>query len=106
MSKRDYTKYSKEFKPITPKVEVVEPVAEPVEQVEVEPVPPVTGVVTNCLKLNVRSEPKPTAEALCIVERGSELIVYKDESTEAYYKVCTAAGVEGYCVKFYVKVKP
>lgn len=105
MSKRDYTKYSKEVKPVVQE-EVVETVVEPVvEQTEVEPVKPVIGVVTNCLKLNVRAEPKPTAEALCVLDRDSEVSVYKAESTDEYYKVCTAAGIEGYCVKFFIRVK-
>lgn len=99
MSKRDYTKCVKEVK----QVEVETPV---VQEEVVEPEKPVVGVVANCLKLNVRAEPKPTAEALCVLDRDSEVSVYKSESTDEYYKVCTAAGVEGYCVKFFVKVKP
>ena len=104
MSKRDYTKFSKVIKPVEVETPVVQEVVE--EPVEVEPEKPVVGVVTNCLKLNVRVEPKPTAEVLCVLERNSELSIDKAESTEAYYKVCTAAGLEGYCVKFFVKIKP
>lgn len=104
MSRRDYTKFSKETKPVEVETPVVQEVVE--ESVEVKPAEPIIGMVTNCTKLNVRVEPKPNAEVLCILDRNSELTIDEDESTDAYYKICTAAGIEGYCVKFYVKVKP
>lgn len=99
MSRKDYTKYSK-----------AEPVAEPAviyEPVKVEePKEQVIGVVTNCLRLNVRKDPSPTAEVLCTVDAKHDLVIDIDESTEDYYKICTEAGIEGYCVKFFVTIKP
>lgn len=103
MSRKDYTKYSKS----EPVVETaVEPVAiyEPVEENVSET--PMIGIVTNCLRLNVRKTPSPTAEVLCTVDAKHDLVIDMDESTDDYYKICTEAGIEGYCVKYFVTIKP
>ena len=105
MSKRDYTKFSNQQAMAEPKVEaVVAEVAEPV--VEEVVAKPVVGVVINCMKLNVRKKPQPNATILCEVKAASELVIDEAASTNDYYKVCTAAGVEGFCMKKYVSVMP
>ncbi len=63
------------------------------------------GVVTDCLKLNVRKEPSDNAEVLVIINALSEVVVDMDASTDAFYKVCTGAGVEGFCMKKYIALK-
>lgn len=62
----------------------------------------ISGVVTDCMKLNVRKEPNPDAEVVAIIELLSEVTVDMDASSEAFYKICTAAGIEGYCMKKYI----
>lgn len=62
------------------------------------------GVVTDCLKLNVREEPSADAEVLAIIDALSEVKVDMDASTKDFYKV-TAAGVEGFCMRKYIALK-
>ena len=123
MSKKDYTKFSNNYnKPVSDQVDesinVVEPVkevenvatnqvVEPVKEVEViEPVKEVKGVVVNCARLNVRKDPEPKAEVLCTVDANHELMIDEANSTENFYKIYTAAGIEGYCVKYFIAIIP
>ena len=101
---KDYTRYSKEpavekkvAETLTPEVieEAVEKVLEPVQK-------PTVGVVTDCARLNVRKEPHADAEVAFVIDASTELMVYVEESTEDFYKICTAAGTEGYCMKRYI----
>lgn len=122
--KRDYTRYSKE--PIETKepAEIIEPVetmepmesveivTEDIQTVEVEQEPkieepkPIIGVVTDCLKLNVREFPNTTAPILGVITAATELIIIEEESTADFYKICTSAGLEGYCMKKFVTIMP
>lgn len=64
----------------------------------------VNGVVFNCVKLNVREKPVAGSRVVKIIDVGTELAVTTDESFGIFYKVCTTSGVEGYCVKDYVRL--
>ena len=103
MSKHeDYTKYSKE-----PAVEtkVVEPEVETVvEETPTPVVEPKAAVVTDCIKLNVRKDPSTASEVVCEITAATELMVYENESTEEFYRICTSAGIEGYCMKKFVTI--
>ena len=79
--------------------EVITPVEEP------EQAATVNAVVVDCAKLNVREEPSPKAAVVAIIDASNEVAVYENESFGNYYKVCTAAGIEGYCVKDYLQLK-
>lgn len=63
------------------------------------------GVVTNCVRLNVRKAPSSSAEIVCTIPRGTEVVILEDESTDEFYKVYTASGVDGFCMKQYVAVE-
>ena len=63
-----------------------------------------TGVVT-CLRLHILSEPRADADVVCKVRYLTELLVNESESTDDYYKVCTAIGAEGYCDRNSVEIK-
>lgn len=76
-----------------------------VPKVEETKVEEVKGYITNCLKLNVRAEANKEAAVLCVLEDDAEVIIDLDNSTEEFYKVCTSAGVEGYCMKKFIAVK-
>ena len=122
MSKNDYTRFSnKPNKPAHNRV--VEPAMEtedilvnlveaPVQEIKFEepkfeePKKNIKGVVVNCTSLNVRKEPEPKAEILGTVDANCELIIDDTNSTEEFYKVCTAAGIEGYCVKYFITIVP
>lgn len=108
MSKKNYDK--------TESVEQVEtsietsidetPVEIPVEAESIEPAKPepIEGVV-GCEKLYVRSDATIDSEPVGVINRDSKVFVYEDESTEEFYKVCTATGLEGYCMKKFVSVQ-
>lgn len=63
-----------------------------------------TGIVTGCSKLNVRSEPETTADILCVLNSGSEVKIDRANSTEEWFKITNAAGIDGYCMRKFVKI--
>lgn len=65
----------------------------------------VSGVVTSCLKLNVRKAPSADGEVLTIIDASSKVMVDVDSSTEQFYKVFTEASIEGFCMKKYITLK-
>jgi len=64
------------------------------------------GFVTNCKKLNVRKEPKTDSDIVCEIDYQTELMIDENESTEEFYKVFTAAGIEGFCMKKFIEIQP
>lgn len=112
MSKhRDYTKYSgrsqreeeKLIKEAEAKVNDVEvqPVEEVVEEASTKPK---AGIVTDCLKLNVREKPDKDSDIVCEITASTELVIYEEESTEEFYKICTYSGIDGYCMKKFITI--
>ena len=91
--------------------EVVTAVAAPVDPVEVKmeqkkpEVKPVTGIVFNCNKLNVRVKPASDADVVCVIDVGTEVKIDKTRSTSDWFEICTAAGVEGFCMRKFVNAK-
>lgn len=65
----------------------------------------VTGVVTDCTKLNVRAEPNPNADVVAVISMLTEVVVDTDASTSGFYKICTAAGIEGFCMRKYIAIR-
>lgn len=74
----------------------------PEVQPEPEVTPTVIGTVFGCSKLNVRATPDLFAEVVCIVSAGDEVIIDPDKSFNDWLCVCTATGVDGYCMRKYV----
>ena len=134
MSNKHYTQYSKVNSEETilinnPELEVQDTVEEKVDEpidgqiaipeVEPEPVfiasvsdpePSVEpenrkfGKVSNCKKLNIRKLPSRDAEIVSELIEGSEVMIDEKESTALFYKLCTEHGIEGYCMKNFIKV--
>lgn len=127
MSNKHYTQYSKFSgeEPMLvndPELEVEEAVEEKVEEpiegqivipeVEPEPDPEPSvepenrkfGKVNNCKKLNIRKLPSRDAEIVSELIEGSEVMIDEKESTTLFYKICTEHGIEGYCMKNFIKV--
>lgn len=100
--RRDYTKFSRE----SAKSGVVDTVENIIEEVEETKPEPKIGTVTDCVRLNVRKDPNPNAEIICEVSAATDLMIDEEQSTDSFYKVFTAAGVEGYCMKRFVTIKP
>ena len=110
MSKHNYTNYSKPQETPSVEPEVIEetktedPVT-PAPTVDPKDDDTIIGVVIECEKLNVRAEASKESKVLCEIPLGAEVQVDIFESTDEFYKVCTEAGVEGYCVKDYINVE-
>lgn len=69
---------------------------------EVAPAPePVIGTVANCTKLNIRKNPNPNAQVICVIDKGAQVLIIPEESTEEWYKV-DIGGQEGFCMKKYM----
>lgn len=60
------------------------------------------GVVANCTKLNVRSKPSKSADVVTVLDANDKITIDVDESTEDWFKICTAGGVKGYCMRKFV----
>ena len=64
------------------------------------------GVVSGCETMNIRSEPSLIGEVLCSVQKGSEVMLTEDSMQLCgFYHVCTASGIEGYCIKKFITFK-
>lgn len=91
---------------------IPEAAAAPVEETApVEPTAPAKrpdaiAVVTGCVKLNVRRRPRVDADIVTKIPVNSEVMVDLNGSTAQFYKVCTAAGIEGFCMKQYITIRP
>ena len=119
---RDYTKYAKtqdepamaiidapSFEEVIERVETAETI-DPIEVVEpaietvIETVPaPKIGRVFGCTSLNVRKAPKTNATVICTINCHAEVEIDELESTDDFYKICTASGIEGYCMKKFIR---
>ena len=127
MSNKHYTQYSKFSgeEPMLvndPELEVEEEnkekVEEPIEgqivipEVEPEPDPEPSiepenrkfGKISNCKKLNVRKLPSRDAGIVSELVEGSEVMIDEKESTALFYKIYTEHGIEGFCMKQFIKV--
>ena len=115
MNRHNYTQYAnKKFE--EPTIDVVEneivdmeepevdttPVIETVESKVPEAPKTVIGVVVDCAKLNVRVAPNTAADIVCVLNVASEFEIDIAKSTDEWFHVCTAAGVEGYCMRKFV----
>ena len=79
---------------------------DPVEEFT-EDIPPQTmfGLVSDCFKLNVRTEPNKESDIMCVIEENEEVMIDPDYSTEDWYKVYTKEGVDGFCMKEFIEVR-
>lgn len=113
MSKHNYSQYSKKQPTqnnnhkssgidhaATNPIPEIKPVEETVDTVTLPEM--VEGVVVNCTKLNVRVEPKINAEIVCVLDVMTEIEIDINKSTDEWFKVCTAAGVEGYSMRKFI----
>lgn len=90
----------------------VREITEPIKPIEInlvqETVETVTlpktveGVVVDCVKLNVRTEPDINADVVSVLDVMSELKIDASKSNDEWFKVSTATGVEGYCMRKFV----
>lgn len=84
--------------------EVVKEEVKSVEETPVVEIKEVTGTVVNCERLNVRKTPELGNNILGDILSGRKVQVNMDESTDQYYKICSETGLDGYCMKGYIKI--
>lgn len=110
--KHNYSQYSSK-KHVEEKPSVAEEVYNPIvqtpeiemvnETVETKTLPEtVVGVVVGCAKLNVRSDASLFADVVCTLDVMSEMMIDVNKSTKDWLYVCTATGIEGYCMRKFV----
>lgn len=63
---------------------------------------PLVGVVTT--RLNIRSNPAVGDNVVTVVNEGTVVMIDYPVADGEWFKVYTEAGVEGYCMKKFVKV--
>lgn len=100
--KKNEVNAEEKVEPTVAEAEAVESVA---EEPKVEEPKTITGVVADCPRLRVRAAANKKAEVLCEINVGSQVVIDEKNSTNEFYKVCTEAGVEGYCMKQFIAVK-
>lgn len=67
----------------------------------------VYGVVCNCERLNVRKMPEasPETEVLCVLEKGERVLIDEAKSTDEWFGVCTESGIDGFCMKDFIRIE-
>lgn len=63
------------------------------------------GMVIDCFRLNIRKEPVARAEIVCEIDCQTELMIDESESTDDFFKVCMASGIEGFCIRKFIAVQ-
>ena len=94
---KNYKNYSKPNNQIEEPQIAEEEVSEPKKQM--------IGTVMDCSSLNIRSKSSTNSEIIATVKAGTKLLINEDESVSDWYKVCTEAGIEGFCMRKYVSVE-
>lgn len=82
----------------TPVEETTEEVVEEASDDEILDI----GVVTDCLKLNVRKQPSKDAEVLKTIDALTEVAILKEVND--FYEVALKTGESGYCMKKYIAI--
>ena len=62
------------------------------------------GEVISGVTLNIREKPALTSRILSVIESGEKLEILHDDENSEFYRICTSFGLEGYCMKMYVKL--
>lgn len=81
----------------------IKPVEEAVEVVETS-TESITGVVDYCAKLNVRTTPDLDGDVVASLAKQTAVEIDLTKSTDEWYYVSTAMGIEGFCMRQYVYV--
>ena len=65
------------------------------------------GTVHNCAKVNLRRSPYKDSDGKNIITSlilGTAVIIDDEKSTDEFYKVTTEDGLEGYCMKQFIRL--
>lgn len=62
-----------------------------------------TGFVTATSPINVYSE--ENFQVICQIPNGTYVLIDEEQSTKEFYKICTSAGIEGYCLNYNIRIQ-
>lgn len=79
-------------------------ISEIIEVEEVEEHITILGTVSNCKRLNIRKAPSKDYYVVTEVSEDTQLMIDTEKSTNEWYSICTASGIEGFCMKDFVTV--
>ena len=61
--------------------------------------------IVDCLRLHIYAQPDVNSEVVCKIRYLTEVMIDPVNSTEDFYKICTAIGAEGFCPKDLLTIK-
>lgn len=64
----------------------------------------VHGVVVDCRALNIREDASLSSRSIGHVNAGDDLLIDEKYSTDDFWRITSPSGVQGYCMKHYVKI--
>lgn len=64
----------------------------------------VIGTVIKCKALNIREEADIRSDIVCVIPVGSKVMIDTTNYSGEWFKVCTEAGLEGYCLSEFVSI--
>lgn len=65
----------------------------------------VFGIVSDCLRLNIRTAPSKDSTVKTVASFLDELKIDYANSTDEWYAVCTASGIDGFCMKNFINIE-
>lgn len=65
----------------------------------------VPAMVINCYKLNIRERPTMYSQVVATVAIGTKLEIVDRKKAGNFYKVILPNGIEGFCMKDFVKIE-
>lgn len=82
----------------------VEEETDEVDTTEVTPnKQPLKGIVTGCVKLNVRKGPNKGMPSVSIINESDEVTI--TDTLTGWYKVTTKEGIVGFCMGQFIEIK-
>lgn len=63
------------------------------------------GVIDKCVSTRIYSRPSILSSLAGTAFRGTEVLIENDNPTSHFCKVSTADGIEGYCMRPFIKIK-
>ena len=77
-----------------------EQITDPIEEVN-----SLSAIVIDCYRLNIREKPTMYSKVLATIIVGTEVEVVEKKKADKFYKVKLSNGVEGFCMKDFIRIK-
>ena len=87
------------------KIAVINDAVEEEVKENVEETKRVPAMVINCYKLNIRERPTIYSQVVATVAIGTKLEMVDRKKAGNFYKVILPNGMEGFCMKDFVKIE-